>query len=67
MRNLFFQLAFKPYFAELIFAIVLSKTVYWGSNFCDFEPKSQKQVPQQFMISKISALKVSEQAISKFA
>ena len=24
---------------ELIFAIDLSKTVFWGSNFCDFGPK----------------------------
>ena len=28
MRNLFLRLAFKPYFAELIFAIDLSKTVF---------------------------------------
>ena len=42
MWNLFLQLAFKQYFAELIFPIDLSKTVFWGSNFCDFGTKSQK-------------------------
>ena len=36
MRNLFLRLASKPYFAELILTIDLSKTVFWGSNFCDF-------------------------------
>ena len=33
MRNLFLRLVFKPYFAELIFAIVLSKTVNYKNNF----------------------------------
>ena len=66
MQNLFLWLAFKPYFAELISAMDSSKTVFWGSNFCDFRPKSQKKVPQQLIITKISALKVSEQAICKF-
>ena len=42
MRNLFLRLASKSYFAELILTIDLSKTVFWGSNFCDFRPKSQK-------------------------
>ena len=41
MRNLFLWLAFKPYFVELIFVIDSSKTVFWGSNFGDFGPKSQ--------------------------
>ena len=36
MRNLFLWLAFETYFAELIFAIDLYKTVFWGSNFCNF-------------------------------
>ena len=67
MRNLFLRLALKPYFVELIRAFDLSKIVFWGSNYCDFGLKSQKKVPQQFMITKSSALKVSEQAICKFA
>ena len=41
MRNLFLQLAFKPYFVELIFAIDSSK-LFSGSNVYDLEPKSQK-------------------------
>ena len=67
MRNLLLRLAFKPYFAEFISAIDFSKTMFWGSNFRDFGLKSQKSVPQQFMITKISTLKVSEQVICKFA
>ena len=37
-----FAIGFQTVFCELIFAIDLSKTVFWGWNFCDFGPKSQK-------------------------
>ena len=37
-----FATGFQTVFCELIFAIDLSKTVFWGSNFCNFGPKSQK-------------------------
>ena len=40
--NLFLRLSFKPYFVELIFAVDLSRTLFWGLNFYDFVPKSPK-------------------------
>ena len=63
MRNLFLQLALKPYFAELILAIDLSKTVFWRSVF----KFRNNFFPQEFMITKILALKINEQAICRFA
>ena len=36
-----FAIGFQTVFCKLIFAIDLSKTVFWGSNFCDFWAKSE--------------------------
>ena len=57
MRNLFLRLAFKPYFAELIFAIDSSKLYFADQIFAI--------IPQQFMIAKISALKVNQICFSQ--
>ena len=57
MRNLFLRLTYpKLYFKDQIFAI-------WGQNY----KNNFAIIPQQFMITKIFALKVSKQAICKFA
>ena len=37
-----FAIGFQTVFCRTYFCIDLSKTVFWGSNFCDFGPKSQK-------------------------
>ena len=37
-----FAIGFQTVFSGTIFAIDLSRTVFWGSNFCDFGPKSKK-------------------------